>query len=148
MRFRGAGEVRFPKGIAVRASAYCSATQVHFDGRLDGESLRNCGRCLDDFVEPLQRRFRLVVVESGSSSDDPNDPGVDRHDGRELDAGALVEEQALLALEGDGAVFAGVSGVVPAVRGESESRDLLLCGSTVIQNRLELNDASSQETDV
>lgn len=96
----GAADQSFAKDLAVVAEIYRSEHDVHFQGSLDGEVTAACARCLEDFVRPLQRDFRFVILPQPVADDDSeDDDGVDHYSGDDLDLSPLVGEQALLELE-------------------------------------------------
>ena len=69
-----------------------------FSGRLDGEVTGDCPRCLDEFVMPVARVFRMVVERFDGSADGYGQ-AVSGHDGNTLDLSPLVVEEVLLGVD-------------------------------------------------
>jgi len=93
------GEQYFAEAPLVDADLYRYGSDVHVTGRVSGRLACTCVRCLDEFSSPLERRFRFVLVRAGDEPGLEADTGLDRYEGEDIDLGALVREQALLALD-------------------------------------------------
>lgn len=96
-------EYRVEGPIAVTMTYYRAGTDLFFVGRLKADTVANCARCAEDFKEPTDRAFRLVMAPKSVGMD--SDPGLRADDlefslyeGDEIDLGPLIREQLLLAL--------------------------------------------------
>ena len=94
----GWDDEHFVGDLSVGGEIYRSGHDVHFSGTVRGQVRSVCPRCLEEFVWPLQRDFRFVIVPAGA--DEPeDDEGIDHYSGDDLDLAPLVCEQGLLALD-------------------------------------------------
>ena len=91
---------RFEGEAVVRGELYRTGTDVHFGGEIEVAVHCACARCLKEFLSPMGRSFRLVLLKAtGTEREDEEDVGCDRYEGEEIDLWPLAREQALLGLE-------------------------------------------------
>ena len=103
----------FERHLKVRAEIYKSGRDVHLSGHIAGRVLSSCPRCLDEFSSGLDRDFRFLLMPREARAYDGADEGVDCYSGDELDLSPLVQEQALLALDGSVLCSGACKGLCP-----------------------------------
>jgi uncharacterized protein len=95
----GRAEQRFEDDLRVDVEIHRYGTDVHLAGKITGGVSCTCGRCLDEFLWPLARPFRFLIVKARPGEPAEDDTGLDHYNGDEIDLGPLLREQALLSLD-------------------------------------------------
>ena len=100
------GEVHdfdFPAAVSVRLDYYRAGQELFFQGRISGNVIGHCGRCLEEYTFPLDADFNVVLVPKTDEvapeaelSDDELDLSV--YEGDVIDLAPLLREQVILAL--------------------------------------------------
>ena len=97
-------EFRFPSQLAVSLVYYRSGQELFFHGGLKGEITARCGRCLEDYVLPLDRQFDVVLtpapakIARGAEEVRSDELGLSYYSTEEIDLAPLIGEQVMLAL--------------------------------------------------
>ncbi|MBI5506376.1 MAG: DUF177 domain-containing protein [Deltaproteobacteria bacterium] len=95
----GWDDEHFDGDLEVHGQLYRTESDVHFSGTVSGQVRSVCPRCLEEFVWPLRRDFRFVIVPARGGAEPEDDEGIDHYSGDDLDLAPLVCEQGLLALD-------------------------------------------------
>jgi uncharacterized protein len=97
------GDVRdfeFRDSATVRLDYYRAGEELFFHGRITGNVVGHCGRCLEEYRFPLAADFSSVLVprhvHGTREADDEIDLGY--YEGQEIDVSPLVQERIILAL--------------------------------------------------
>lgn len=94
----------FPPSLDVHLSYYRSGSELFFSGRLRGELIGRCGRCLEEFGLTLDKQFDFILTpeakKSGHGAEElhRNDLGLSYYSSDEIDLAPLIAEQVILAL--------------------------------------------------
>ena len=99
-----AADFRFPPQLGVSLVYHRFGADLFFRGRLEGEIAARCGRCLDDYVLRLDRRFDCVLTPvpaktaRGAEEIRSEELGLSYYATDEIDLAPLIGEQVMLAL--------------------------------------------------
>jgi len=92
----------FPAPATVCVQYYRAGQELFFQGRIEGDVIGHCGRCLEDYVFPLAKEFSLVLVPRSDAPADAelsdDDLDLSFYEGDAVDLSPLVREQIILAL--------------------------------------------------
>lgn len=97
-------EFSFPSLLAVALTYYRTGRDIVLDGRLSGKLSARCGRCLEDFVFDLEKRFASVLTPRPNALNrraeelNRDDLDLSYYSTEEIDMSPLIAEQVLLAL--------------------------------------------------
>ena len=95
--------VSFPSPISIVVNFYRSGRDIFFHGKLEGEVVGDCGRCLESFRFAIEKKFGFVLTpdplptkKSRELAED--EMGLSFYCGDNIDLSPYIREQALLAL--------------------------------------------------
>jgi uncharacterized protein len=97
-------DFRFPPSLQVELAYYRSGADIFFSGSFRGRFSGTCGRCLEDYEFPLEKRFDFVLTpdplqsETGAEELSRDDLGLSYYSGDEINLAPLIAEQVMLAL--------------------------------------------------
>ena len=122
-------EYRFSQPLEVRASYYRSDKDLFFSGRVDGDVVAVCCRCLEEYRWRMTREFSLVLSPRQALAREvelaADDLGTSFYEGEEIDLDSLVCEQVLLALPTHPLCSDGCKGLCPRC---GANRNVEACG--------------------
>lgn len=100
---RGLRDYRIPEGLGVEVEYYRSGLDVFFRGRLHGDVLGSCSRCLEEYAFGLDHPFVFVLTPRAAAATESArlsaaDLALSFYEGEEIDLTPLVHEQVILAL--------------------------------------------------
>jgi uncharacterized protein len=97
-----ATEYRFFSPLLVTISYYCSAEDIFFSGKVEGDLLGLCARCLEEYPLPMTREFSFVLSPQRTLGREValtrDDLALSFYEGKEIDLSPLIYEQVILAL--------------------------------------------------
>ena len=94
----------FPRSFDVHLVYYRSGPELLFSGRLRGQLIGRCGRCLDEFELTLDQPFDFMLTpqakKTGHGAEElhRDDLGLSYYSSDEIDMAPLIAEQVLLSL--------------------------------------------------
>jgi len=94
----------FPRSLDVHMVYYRSGPELFFNGRLRGQLVGRCGRCLEEFGFALDQPFDFMLTpkakKSGHGAEELHraDLGLSYYASDDIDLAPLIAEQVLLAL--------------------------------------------------
>jgi uncharacterized protein len=95
-------DYRLPTTLAVHVQYYRAGADLFFLGRVDGEIVGSCARCLEEYNFPLALDFSFVFVPHselrGERGVEEDDTDLSYYEGEEVDISPLLHENILLAL--------------------------------------------------
>jgi uncharacterized protein len=130
----GGSEQRFGDDLEVDVEIHRDGTDVHLAGTITGRVLCTCGRCLDEFLWPLTRSFRFLIVKARPGEPAEDDTGLDHYYGDQIDLGPLLREQALLSLERTVLCSTDCKGLCPQC-GVNRNRETCDCAASASRSK-------------
>ncbi len=100
---RGAHDFSVPGGLGVDLEHYRAGLDILLQGKIEGEVVGVCGRCLEDYTFAVERPFRIVLeprsaAPRGGGRVPRDELELDYYDGKEIDTTPHIYEELLLAL--------------------------------------------------
>jgi uncharacterized protein len=95
-------DFRLPAMLPVTVSCYRAGDDLFFGGRVDGDIVGRCSRCLEEYTFPLALNFSFIYTphrELGEGRElEADDTDLSYYEGDEIDLSPLLHEQIMLAL--------------------------------------------------
>jgi uncharacterized protein len=94
-------DFRLPQPLLVSVTYYRAGTDLFFQGRIAGEVIGHCSRCLEEYSFPLALSFTFVVAphsERGQGRKLADEGDLAYYEGEEVDLSPLLRERVLLSL--------------------------------------------------
>lgn len=96
-------DFEFPAAAEVTVAYYRAGQELFFQGRISGQVVGHCARCLEEYAFDLDKDFAVVLVPKQPPEDDDVELGDDDldlsfYDGDAVDLSPLIREQIILAL--------------------------------------------------
>jgi len=93
---------RFPKPLQVNLTHFRSGEDLILSGRLHGELVGACSRCLEEYVLPIKREFSVTLSPQRTMHREvelsADELSADFYREEHIDLSALVHEETILAL--------------------------------------------------